>query len=267
VLTWLAPVIVLVVVAVAITAKLLVRRRAPEGGWFTDLTRSAGSLSLIGTMFAVMLAFVILFSLQSFQRAREGSSLEAVAVTELSAVADVFPSPTGERLHGGLVCYARAVINDEWPAMRDGHSSDLVESWVDRLHDDFTSAAPHEARQEAAYAQWFDQVAQRRDGRRERLAEAAPFLPMPLWFALALGAILTLSYMVVQADKRENMVIQAIPIGFVAALVTAGLLVIVFLDSPYSGANGSIRPTEMSRTLVRIDNGVHVPCDERGDPT
>jgi hypothetical protein len=135
------------------------------------------------------------------------------------------------------------------------------------LHDDFTSAAPREARQEAAYAQWFDQVAQRRDGRRERLAESAPFLPMPLWFALGLGAVLTLSYMVVQADKRENKVIQAIPIGFVAAIVTAGLLVIVFLDSPYSGANGSIRPTEMSRTLVRIDNGVHVPCDGRGDPT
>ena len=54
-LTWLAPIIVVVVVAVAITAKLLVRRRAPVGGWFTDLPRSAGSLSVIGTMFAVML--------------------------------------------------------------------------------------------------------------------------------------------------------------------------------------------------------------------
>lgn len=66
-------------------------------------------------MFAVMLAFVILFSLQSFQRAREGSSMEAVAVTELNSVADVLPSLTSDRLHGGLVCYARAVVNDEWP--------------------------------------------------------------------------------------------------------------------------------------------------------
>ena len=266
-LTWLAPIIVLVVVAVAVTAKLLVRRRAPEGGWFTDLPRSAGSLSVIGTMFAVMLAFVILFSLQSFQRAREGASIEAVAVTELNSVADLFPPPTSDRLHGGLVCYARAVVNDEWPAMRDGHSSELVESWVDRLHGDFTTAVPHETRQEAAYAQWFDQVAQRRDGRRERLAEAAPFLPMPLWFALVMGAVLTLTYMVAQADTRESLVIQAIPIGFVAALIAAGLLVVVFLDNPYAGDNGSIRPTEMSRTLDRIDTGVQAPCDERGNPT
>ena len=96
-LTWLAPIVVLAVVAVAVTAKLLVRRHAPEGGWFTHLPRSAGTLSLIGTMFAVMLAFVILFSLQSYQRAREGASVEAVALTELNAVAGVFGSPTSER--------------------------------------------------------------------------------------------------------------------------------------------------------------------------
>ena len=266
-LTWLAPIIVLAVVAVAVTAKLLVRRRAPEGGWFTDFPRSAGSLSVISTMFAVMLAFVILFSLQSFQRAHEGATKEAVAVTELSTVASVLPPPTGGRLQGELVCYGRAVIHDEWPAMRDGQSSALVESWVDRLHDDFAAAAPQEALHEAAYAQWFDEIAQRRDGRRERLAEAAPVLPMPLWFALGLGATLTLSYMVVQADKRETMVIQAIPIAFVAAIITAGLLVVVFLDNPYTGGDGSINPTEMNRTLARIDHGVEAPCDERGNPT
>jgi hypothetical protein len=267
VLTWLAPIIVLAVVVVAVAAKLLVRRRAPEGGWFTDLPRSAGSLSVIGTMFAVMLAFVILFSLQSYQHAKEGATVEAVAVTELSNVASVLPAPTNDHLRGGLVCYSRAVIHDEWPAMKDGHSSAVVESWVDRLHDEFTAAAPREARQEAAYAQWFDEVAQRRDGRRERLAEASPFMPMPLWFALAMGAVFTLSYMVAQADRRESPFIQALPIAFVSALVTAGLLVVVFLDHPYTGGSGSIKPTEMNRTLERIEKGVQAPCDEHGNPT
>lgn len=151
------------------------------------------------------------------------------------------------------------------PAMRDGHSSELVESWVDRLHGDFATTVPHEARQEAAYAQWFDQVAQRRDGRRERLAEAAPFLAMPMWFALGIGAMLTLAYMVVQADKRESLVIQAIPIGFAAAIITTGLLVVVFPENPFAGANGSIKPLEMSRTLARIDNRLQMRC-ERGKP-
>ena len=260
------PLIVLAVVAIAVSAKLYVRTRAPEGGWFTDLTRSAGSLTVIGTMFAVMLAFVILFALQSFQRAREGASIEAVATTELASVANILPDPVGERLRGDLVCYARAVIQDEWPAMRDGHPSDVTESWVDRLHNDFAAAPLSDGRQEAAYGQWFDQEAQRRDGRRERLSESTPTLPAPLWFALAVGATLTLTYMVVQADSRESCKIQALPIGCVSALISAGLLVVFFLDRPYSGEHGSVEPTEMTRTLARIDDGGQVPCDDRGNP-
>lgn len=268
VLTLLAPLIVVAVVAAAVTAKLLMRRRAPEGGWFTDLTRSAGSLTLIGTMFAVMLAFVILFALQSFQRAREGAGIEGVAVTEMDSVAGILPPPSDVLLRGDLICYGRAVVHDEWPAMSEGRSSDRVESWIQRLHNDFAAAAPSAAREEAAYSQWFDQEAQRRDGRRARLAEATPTLPGPLWFALGLGATLTLTYMVVQADPRENRLIQALPIGCVSALITAGLLVIVFLDRPYTGEAGSISPTEMTQTLARVDDGtVAPPCDGDGRPT
>jgi hypothetical protein len=267
VLTWLAPIILVVTVTAAVTAKLLLRRRAPVGGWFSDSSRSSGTLSVIGTMFAVMLAFVILLALQSYQRAREGASVEAVAVSELHSVAGVFKPPVRDRLQGGLVCYARAVIDDEWPAMREGRSSDLAESWIDRLHGDFANTDPQGAREETAYAQWFDEQAQRRDGRRERLAEASPFVPVPLWLVLSLGAVLTIAYMVAQADRREALLIQAIPIGFVTALMTAGLLVIFFLDHPYADTGGTIRPTEMHRTLTQIDQGSPAPCDEHGSPT
>ncbi len=265
-LTWIAPLVLVVMVTAAITVKLLVRRRAPMGGWFADSPRSAGTLSVIGTMFAVVLAFVILLALQSYQRARDGSSVEAIAVTELHSVADLFQAPSRDRLHGGLVCYARAVIEDEWPAMREGRSSELVQSWIDKLGREFAIADPHGARQETAYAQWFDLQSQRREGRRERLAEAAPFVPLPLWFVLGIGASLTIAYMCAQADRREGVLIQSIPVGFVTALMTAGLLVVFFLDHPYAGESGSIAPTEMRQTLALIDHGSAAPCDEHGIP-
>jgi hypothetical protein len=264
--TWIAALVLVVVVTAAITVKLLVRRRAPMGGWFTDPPRSAGTLSVIGTMFAVVLAFVILLALQSYQRARDGSSVEAIAVTELDSVAAVFQSPTNDRLHGGLVCYARAVIEDEWPSMSKGRSSDLVQSWIDELGRESAIVEPHGAREETVYKRWFDEQALRRDGRRERLAEATPLLPLPLWFVLGIGASLTIVYMCAQADRREGVLIQSLPIGFVTALVTAGLLVVFFLDHPYANESGSIMPTEMRRTLAIIDHGSAGPCDERGIP-
>jgi hypothetical protein len=90
---------------------------------------------------------------------------------------------------------------------------------------------------------------------------------VPLWLALGIGALATLGYMVAQADKRETAFFQAIPIAFVSAIITAGMLLVVFLDHPYTGGSGSIKPAEMTRTLDRIEQGVQAPCDERGNPT
>ena len=72
--------------------------------------------------------------------------------------------------------------------------------------------------------------------------------------------------MCIQADRREGVVIQSVTIGFVTTLVTAGLLVVVFLDHPYADQSGSVEPTEMRRTLELIDDGSAAPCDERGVP-
>jgi hypothetical protein len=138
---------------------------------------------------------------------------------------------------------------------------------VSVMAQDFEAANPVGAKQEVAYAQWFDEQAQRREGRRARLAEAAPSVPLPLWIVLGIGATALLAYMCAQADRREPALIQAVPIGMVAALVAAGLVVVFFLDHPYASWSGSIEPTEMQRSLATIEEGHFTPCDEQGNPT
>ena len=266
-LLWIAPLIIGVAVVVAIAVRLFIRSRMPERGWFVDSSRSDTYMAVLGTMFAVMLAFVILFSLQTYEHASEGASREAIAVAELHVIADVLGGEPGERLHGDLDCYARSVISDEWPAMRAGVPSQVTQSWVDTMAHDFEAANPVGAKQEAAYSQWFDEQAQRREGRRARLAEATPSVPLPLWIVLGIGATAIIAYMAAQADRREPKLIQAIPIGLVAALVTAGLLVVFALDHPYANWSGSIKPTEMERSLATIEAGHPTPCDAQGNPT
>jgi hypothetical protein len=262
--TWIAALILVLVVAAAIAIKLFVRRRAPVGGWFLDSPRSAGTLSVIGTMFAVVLAFVIFLALQGYQRARQASTEEAVAISELHSVAALFEPPTRDHLQGGLVCYARGVTEGEWSAMSEGRSSEQVQAWIDRLSGEIAITEPHGAREQEAYAQWFDLQAQRREGRRGRLAVAVPLVPAPLWFVLGIGGLLMIGYMCAQADPREGLLVQSIPIGFVTTMVTAGMLVILFLDHPFANESGGIAPTEMRQTLARIDHGGAAPCDERG---
>lgn len=266
-LSWLAAAVLVLVVTMAVVVKLLARRRAPDPGWFIDSTRAAGALTVIGTMFAVLLAFTIFYALQNYQRARDGGSMEAIAVTELHNVADVLEGHAGSRLHGDLICYSRAVVSDEWPAMERGKTSASVQHWVDTMVTDFKATDPKNPKQEAAYGQWFDQQAERRDGRRARVAEAVPSVPLPLWIVLGIGATAILAYMCVQADRRESSAVQAVPIAFVSALVTSALLVVAFLDHPYDDWTGSLQPDEMRVTLTLIDDGHVAPCTPSGDPT
>jgi len=87
-------------------------------------------ITVAGTAFAVLLAFVILAAFQTYNGARMGAESEAQAVLDMARTAALFPAGERYQLGGDLVCYGRAVVNQEWPAMQRGHSSPLVDYWV-----------------------------------------------------------------------------------------------------------------------------------------
>lgn len=269
---WIAAAIIGGSIAVAVTLLFLARRRAPEGGFFTDLDRAAGVFGVLGTSFAVLLAFVIFVAFESYVNAKDKAGQEAVSVTELFHTAQLFPSPARQELSGQLTCYASSVIDDEWPKMREQRQSSLVQGWLAKL--DVTAERGDLAGKEAvAFGHWLDQSAARREGRRGRLAEAKPFVPQPLWLVLILGAALLVGFMCFFADRSEAFLVQTMMIGAITAVVVSGLLVIRFLDRPYENRNGSIEPAEMRQTLQLMqqerqqsDQGARSPCDEQGRP-
>ena len=90
-----------------------------------------------------------------------------------------------------------------------------------------------------------------------------------MWFILALGASLTVGFVLLFADRRERFLVQGSLIAGVAALVTAGLLLVWFLDHPYADESGSIKPTEMRRQLEIVEHeqqDVTAPCNLAGVP-
>lgn len=271
---FLAIAIIVFAVAVTVTLMLIVRRfAAPAGGFFTDADRAAGVFGVTGTGFAVLLAFVIFLSFSSYDRAREKASVEAVAITQLYRTARLFSPEARRQLHGELICYARAVVEDEWKTMRDGHESPLVDGWVARIEQTVDAIQLNGDKQRVAYDAWFQQAAERREGRRGRLAEAQPLVPSLVWLALFLGGALIVTYMCFYADPAEPAFVQALMMAAVTTMVVGGLLVVRVLDRPYADASGSIKPTVMTMTLRAMEDASGAPgrgaarlCDERGRP-
>jgi hypothetical protein len=90
-----------------------------------------------------------------------------------------------------------------------------------------------------------------------------------MWFVLVLGALLTIAGAMAFVDPRGSVLVQGGLVAAVAALATASLLLVVFLDRPYEGQAGSLAPVQMERAISTMEEQQHVdsaPCTSTGDP-
>src|SRR3954471_18019959 len=99
--------ITVAVTAVAVSAMLFVRRRAPEGSYFNDGDRAAGVFGVLATGVAGMLVFVVFLAFTSYDAARAGAEDEARTVSQQVETAQLFPNEAADALTTQLVCYAR----------------------------------------------------------------------------------------------------------------------------------------------------------------
>ena len=75
-------VVIAVACAVAVTSLLLVRRRAPKGGFFQDGDRAAGVFGVLATGFSILLGFIVFLAFESYDQSRTGAEQEALVLVQ-----------------------------------------------------------------------------------------------------------------------------------------------------------------------------------------
>jgi hypothetical protein len=231
--------------------------------------RHAPILAIVGTSFAVILAFVISYSLGNFNNAKTAAASEAVSVIETVRVARLLPAAERTEIQGLMVCYGRAVIYKEWPLMEQGKTSPLVDDWIDKLWGVYAQVPVRTLKDQAIYTDLLQLQVDRNDARRDRETTATASVPSPVWFVLILGGALTIAFVLLFKDRAESFALQAAMIAGVTVMVVAVLAVVWFLGHPYRNSSGSIKPTQMQLTLKRIGqvDRPQVPCTAQGVPT
>jgi succinate dehydrogenase/fumarate reductase cytochrome b subunit len=266
-----AALVIAVVTAVAVTAMLVVRRRAPEGSRFTDGDRASGVFGVLATGFSVLLGFVVFLAFESYDQSRTGAESEALVLAQQVETAQFFPREAAVELTGELVCYGRSVVHVEWPRAEAGSAADEVNPWGVELFRTLKTVDPRTPSQEAAYGKWLDQTSDREAARIDRLHGAVGVIPAPLWIVLVFISLVIFVYMLFFADRGEGAATQAVLMGSIASVVVAMLLLISFLDSPFHEGIGGVRPVAMERTLRIMDEQLRIvnrsaalPCDAEG---
>jgi hypothetical protein len=267
---FLSTAIVLASIAVGVTGFLLFRRRAPEGGFFTDGDRAAGVFGVLATGFSVLLGFVIFLAYTGYDDARSGAEQEATDLIQEFETAQLLPRPASQILSGQLICYGRAVAHIEWPRLEAGNPPSF-NPWRIPLYRTFQTIVPRTAAEQAAYSKWLDQTFDREQARIDRVKAGRGIIPGPLWAILFVSAGLVITYGLFFVDRDEGKVPQAMIAATLAAMVSTSFLVIRFLDNPYHRGYGSLRPDAIERVLVQIDVTtselglvLSIPCDSAG---
>ena len=268
---FLAAIVTLGATVVTTTAMLLVRKRAPDGSYFSDGDRASGVFGVLATGFSVLLGFIIFLAFTSYDQSRSGAESEATIVVQQVEIAQFMPEESRSDLTGELVCYARSVVGNEWSALDAGTLGDAINPWGAAMYHTLRSVAPKTYAQQSAYDRWTDQTADREQARSDRIHGAEGIIPLPLWLVLFLISGVIFVYMLFFADVGERAATQALLMASVTIVITVLLGLLVFFNHPHGDEVGKLQPTAMERTLRQIDAELDVagldlqaPCDGNG---
>jgi hypothetical protein len=258
--------------ALMIAAMLLVRRRAPKGGYFATGDLAAGVFTVLATGFALLAGFAVFLGFSKYDDARASAQDEAFVVAQQFETAQLMPPDVRAKLSGGVICYARSVVAIEWPLI----ASDIhppFNPWSADLLRTLRTIEPRTASEQSAYDTWLSLTSRRLEERRLRLHGGEGLVPRPVWLVLIFCAALILLYMLFFADSGERAVVQALMAGSGTSVVVATLLLLAALGRPYQGDIGGLEPIAMQHTLEIIQETRNTlgiedapPCDEAGRP-
>jgi hypothetical protein len=187
----------------------------------------------------------------------------------MDRTAAFYPPDQRDQLRADLACYGRAVVGAEWPAMRHGQSSPLVDYWIAEYRVVFGRLVLGSPREQLGFQELLNQATLRTAGRQQRLSEDSPTVPTPLWIALIFGGCVAVALQLGMADSRERIRVHGTMLAGFASVVAACLLIVYFLDHPYQPHLGGIQPTAMRQTLVMMESiepTLRPACSETGRP-
>ena len=230
---------------------LLVRRRAPEGSYFTDGDRASGVFGVLATGFSVLLGFIIFLAFESYDHSRSGAETEAMIVAQQVQTAQFLPDD-GRGAHRRAGLLRAHVAGTEWDAIAAGHSATRSTRGAQRC----SGRSRRSTRRQRPSSRpttggWTRRPTGSRRVSRGSTERRASSHSRCGWLSSPSPAVI-FGYMLFFADRgsaghprhadgqrdRRHHVL---------------LLLLVFFDHPHGDGVGRLQPTAMERTLRLID--------------
>jgi hypothetical protein len=194
---------------------------------------AAAIFAVIGTTFAVLLAFIAMLTWEHFNEAKAASYAEAGSVLDVYNVSIGFADPERTSLHDGIVGYLETVVQVEWPAQARGLTTDRGSAYLFKLNEMAIGFKPSGVADGNLQAQLLQSLMRLWDARQARLLAADTGVPAVVWVVTVVGGALTVAFAALLGAPSLGM-----HLAMSAILAISGALVlilIVALSNPFRG--------------------------------
>lgn len=225
--------VVLLSVILAVVGLLLVQRLVPLSVRESHNTAIGIIYAALYVMFGVMVGFSAYLVLNKYTTSQNTVKSEANNVEELYWLAEQFPEPERDQIQELATSYARVVVEEEWPLMKQGQTSPNAEADASALRRSIEGLEPDTDTEQAIYSQALERVHDLDEAREIRLLNVSEGLPPILWIVLVSLGIDTILFTYFVGMKSPWLHALAV------AALTGGIALIIFtivvLDHPFGG--------------------------------
>ena len=196
-------------------------------------------IAILGTIYAVMIGFMLYAVWNNFQTAETNANNEANNLVNLYRAADGLQEPQRDLIQKTARAYATQVIAQEWPTMRHDKSGKGVERYagqryVMKLWATTTQTPTADLAQQASLRQVMIELSSMTEHRRIRLLESRTKMPDILWGVLVMGGIVTIASSCLIGS--ENVPLHFVLIIALSLLISLALVAIGDIDRPFQGS-------------------------------
>jgi hypothetical protein len=195
---------------------------------------SPGMLPVLGTIFALLVAFVAVGVWNDFDKAKLAVATEASALRAVDVFAETLPDEQRTQLRALMNSHIEEAVNREWPEMAHGRASlralatHLVEA--QRLT---VSLKPQDESQRTAQREIVDALHRALDARRQRIIISQSEVGPVKWAAILLmGLCALIAIAIVHSNDR---VTCAIAVALFATGLALSSLLIAAYSRPFTG--------------------------------
>jgi len=191
------------------------------------------NVSVIGTTYAVLIAFMLSGVWNNLQQAGLNAEQEANSLVNIFRFAYHLPPASRTQIQDLARAYCRAMISEEWPMMAQEKQSPTAHRLTQQLWSALSSVQPRNASEQTVMDHSLSELSEMTEHRRIRLLQSRQHLPALLWAVLVVGGIVTVgSTCLFGVENFKLHVVQVFEISFLLSLM---LVAIASINRPYQG--------------------------------